>query len=185
MNMVFPSVVLPNGASHWQEIPASGVITANGNYYCSGINNWLTINATNVMIYVDGNISLSGWQAITVGTNASRVSLFVRGPAISTTGNASINNLTQRAGVFGIYGLPNLTSINLAGNAAFTGTIYAPQAQFVFGGGGEDTYDYVGSLVAYDCKLNGKANFHYDESLKRNGPGIGYIPFSWKEITGN
>jgi choice-of-anchor A domain-containing protein len=100
-------------------------------------------------------------------------------------GSASINNLTQNAGVLGIYGLPSCTSIDLHGNAAFTGTIYAPQADYVFGGGGNNTQDMIGALVANSCKLNGKANFHYDESLKRNGPGIGYIPFSWKEITGN
>ena len=65
----------------------------------------------------------------------------------------------------GIYGLPSLTSISFGGNAAFTGTIYAPEADFSFGGGGNNTYDYVGSLVTNSCKLNGHANFHYDESL--------------------
>ena len=185
MNMAFPSVVLPDGANNWQVIPANGVITASGNYYTMNINNGLIINAPNVTIYVDGNISLSGQQAITVGTNTSRVSLYVRGPSVSITGNATINNLTQNAGTLGIYGLPSLTSINFGGNAAYTGTIYAPQARFSFGGGGNNDYDFVGALVAFDCTLNGHANFHYDESLKRNGPGIGYIPFSWKEITGN
>ena len=185
MNMVFPPVVLPDGAYFWTSIPANGTITNSGNYYTVGIFNSLTINATNVTIYVNGNISLSGGSAITVGSQASRVTLYVSGSTISMSGNATINNLTQRAGVLGVYGLPSLTSIDFGGNAAFTGTIYAPQADFQFGGGGNNTYDYVGSLVAHSAKLNGHANFHYDESLKRNGPGIGYIPFSWKEISSN
>jgi hypothetical protein len=186
MNMIFPPVVLPVGAGNWPAIPSNGVITASGNYSIwTGINGNLTINAPQVTIYVAGNISLSGQQSITIGTNASRVSLYVSGPSINTVGNATINNKTQNAGAFGIYGLPSLTSISFGGNAAYTGTIYAPQAAFSFGGGGNNTYDFVGALVAYNCKLNGHANFHYDESLKRNGPGIGYIPFSWKEITGN
>lgn len=184
MNVVFPSVSLPGGASSWQGV-YSNQITNSGNYYMFGIYNSLTIDAPNVTIYVFNSISLSGSQAISIGTNASKVAMYVGGPSISLTGNATINNLTQNAGVFGIYGLSSLTSINFGGNAAFNGTIYAPQATFQFGGGGNNTYDFVGALVAYSCKLNGHANFHYDESLKRNGPGVGYIPYTWTEITGN
>jgi hypothetical protein len=185
MNITFPPVVLPSGANFWPGVPANGVITNSGNYFAMGTYGNLTINASNVTIYVSGNISLSGSEAITIGTNASRVVLYVAGPSINTSGNATINNQTQHAGVLGIYGLPSLTSIDFGGNAAFTGTIYAPQADFQFGGGGNNTYDFVGALVAQSAKLNGHANFHYDESLKRNGPGIGYIPYSWKEVTSN
>ena len=185
MNMIFPSVVLPNGARSWAGVPWTRVITNSGCYYMFSIHDDLTINASNVTLFVEFGISLSGSEAITIGTNCGRVNMYVGGPSVSTTGNATINNLTQRACVLGIYGLPTLTSINFGGNAAFTGTIYAPQAAFFFGGGGNNTYDFVGALVAYSAKLNGHANFHYDESLKRNGPGIGYIPYSWTEITGN
>jgi hypothetical protein len=185
MNMVFPQVTLPAGAGSWQGVPWPRVITNSGSYYMLGIYDNLTINAPYVTLYVNGSISLSSWEAITIGTNTSRVSIYVAGPSFSTTGNATINNLTKNANVLGIYGLPSLTSINFGGNAAFNGTIYAPQADFSFGGGGNNTYDFVGALVARSCTLNGHANFHYDESLKRNGPGIGYIPFSWTEITGN
>lgn len=185
MNVVFAPVSLPGGASSWQSVPYNQVITNSGNYYMFNIHDDLAINASNVTIYVFNSISLSSSEAITIGTNASHVTMYVGGPYISTTGNATINNLTQNAEVFGIYGLKTLTSINFGGNAAFTGTIYAPQAAFQFGGGGNNTYDFVGALVAYSCKLNGHANFHYDESLKRNGPGVGYIPYSWTEITGN
>jgi hypothetical protein len=185
MNLVFPPVVLPSGASGWPSIPGNHVITNSGNYYMIRINDDLTINAPNVNIYVDGSIYLSGGEAITIGTNACRVTIYVAGESVSLTGSATINNQTQNAGVLGVYGLPTLTRINFGGNAAFTGTIYAPQAAFSFGGGGNNTYDFVGALVAYNAKLNGHANFHYDESLKRNGPGIGYIPYSWKEVTGN
>ena len=184
MNIVFPSVKFPTGAGSWQGV-SGNAITTSGNYAVFSINDNFTINAPYVTLYVFSGISLSGSEAITIGTNASRVTIYVAGNSISTTGNAAINNLTQNAAVLGIYGLPSLTSINFGGNAAFSGTIYAPQAAFQFGGGGNNTYDFVGALVAYSCKLNGKANFHYDESLKRNGPGIGYIPFSWTEITGN
>jgi hypothetical protein len=184
MNMVFPPVTLPSGAGSWQGVSGNS-ITSSGSYAVYSINNSFTINAPYVSLYVYSGISLSGQSAITIGTNASRVSIYVGGSSISLSGQATVNNQTQNAAVLGIYGLPSLTSISFGGNAAFTGTIYAPQADFQFGGGGNNTYDFVGSLVARSCKLNGHANFHYDESLKRTGPGIGYIPFSWTEVTGN
>lgn len=186
MNMVFPSVTLPTGAASWPSIPSSRVITNSGNYYMFSMNDSVTIsNAANVTIYVANGINLSGGEGINIGANVSKVTLYVGGGAIDFNGQAQVNYAIQNAGVLGIYGLPSLTSVDLHGNAAFYGTVYAPQASFAFGGGGSDTQDFIGALVAYDCKLKGKAEFHYDESLKRNGPGIGYIPFSWTEVSGN
>lgn len=185
MNVVFPDVVLPTGASGWQYVPANNIITNSGNYTIFGIYGNLKINAPNVVLYVSGNINMSGNNSeITVTTNANSVTIYVAGPSIDLSGQATINNQMQNAHYLGIYGLPSLTSIDFGGNAAFSGTIYAPQADFSFGGGGNDHYDYVGSLIAKSCKLNGNANFHYDESLRVNGPGIGYIPSSWQELTG-
>lgn len=184
MNVIFPDVVLPTGASGWQYVPASNIITNSGNYTILSISGDLTIDAANVTIYVSGNINMSGSSAITVTTNASLVTIYVAGSSIDLHGQATINNQKQNAHTLGIYGLPSLTSIDFGGNAAFTGTIYAPEADFSFGGGGNNSYDYVGSLVANSCFLNGNANFHYDESLRVNGPGIGYIPSSWQELTG-
>lgn len=185
MNVVFPNVTLPAGASGWQPVSDGGTITASGNYYISSISTGLTINAPNVNIYVAGSISLSGQEAITIGTNVTSVNMYVAGPSISTGGNATINNLTKHASVFGIYGLPSLTSIQFGGNAAYTGTIYAPEAAFGFGGGGNNTYDFTGAVVVNNVQLNGHANFHYDESLAKTGPGRGYVPTSWKELSSN
>ena len=183
MNVVFPDVVLPTGAGSWQLVPANNVITNSGNYVIYSIYGNLTINASNVVLYVSGVINMSGQSAITVTTNVNSATIYVGGPSFSLSGQATINNQKQNAHTVGVYGLPSLTSISFGGNAAFTGTIYAPEADFSFGGGGNNTYDYVGSLVANSCKLNGHANFHYDESLARNGPGIGYIPASWQELS--
>lgn len=183
MNVVFPPVVLPAGAASWSSIPGDNNITVSGNYRTFEIHDNLRITAPNVTIYVNGNINLSGSEYISV-TNSSRVVIYVSG-SVDLHGSGSVNNQTKQAGVLGIYGLPSCRSIDMSGNADYTGTIYAPQADFTFGGGGWNTQDYIGALVANSCKLNGKANFHYDESLKRNGPGVGYIPFSWKELSAN
>ncbi len=49
------------------------------------------------------------------------------------------------------------------------------------GGGGNDTWDFVGASVSRTVKMNGHFNFHFDENLARIGPGRGYIPVSWNE----
>lgn len=182
MNMVFPDVILPTGAQYWPSVPANNIISSNGNYQTLGIYGNLTITAAEVNLYVNGSISLSGQSVINCSTNTSLVRIYVSGPQIDMHGNATINNQTMNAHRLAIYGLPTLTSIDFGGNAAFYGTVYAPEADFQFGGGGNDIYDYIGSLVANSCKLNGKAAFHYDESLKVSGPGIGYVPASWREV---
>lgn len=184
MNITFPDVSLPAGASTWQTFSGS-TISSPGNYYMSGISGNLDIEASNVTIYVNGSISLSGQQYIKIGTNATHITFYVAGPSISTSGQATMNNLTQHAVNLAIYGLPSLTSIQFGGNAAYTGTMYAPEASFGFGGGGNNTYDFVGAIVVNYVQLNGHANFHYDETLATQGPGRGYLPVSWKELGAN
>jgi hypothetical protein len=83
-------------------------------------------------------------------------------------------NLNQDASKYSIYGLPSCTSISLSGNAAFTGTIYAPGADLSLNGGGNNVYDCVGAVVVNNAYFHGHFNFHYDEWLGRNGvPGHG------------
>jgi hypothetical protein len=180
MNITFPDVVLPTGAALWTTVSDGGTISASGNYYISGISSGLTISGSNIVvtIYVAGSISGS----IAIGQQVSSVTMYVKGPSIALAGNSTINNQTQQACRLGIYGLPSLTSVDLHGNAAFSGTLYAPEAAFTFGGGGNNTQDFVGAVVVNSLSLNGHANMHYDESLKVTGPGRGYIPTSWKEV---
>ena len=72
---------------------------------------------------------------------------------------------------FQIYGLPSLTSINMTG-CPFVGTIYAPEANFTGGGGGNNLHNWSGAMVVNIVTLNGHCAFHYDESLTNSG--IGY-----------
>ena len=83
---------------------------------------------------------------------------------------------------FQYYGMPSNTTLSYSGNAAFTGVIYAPNADFTLGGGGNGIYDFVGASVTSTVKMNGHFHFHYDENLKRIGPSRGYIITSWNEI---
>ena len=86
---------------------------------------------------------------------------------------------------FAFYGTDSCTSLSYSGNAAFTGVIYAPNADFSLGGGGNNTYDFVGASITKTVTMNGHFNFHYDESLDERDPGRGFIPISWNEVPPN
>lgn len=70
-------------------------------------------------------------------------------------------------------------NIDVHGNGAFSGTIYAPQGSVDITGNGSVS----GSVVANDITLTGNAQFHYDESLADDGNGNPYRVSVWKEIT--
>ena len=192
-NVDFPNVVLPSGT--WSAAPAApnpkpainGVtydtyFFTSGNYQVNGLPGKVYI-ATNaqVTLHVTGNVGLSGQDRIDIsGANAS-LTIYMAGSSFSTSGNASINNLSKNAMSFALYGLPTCTSISLGGNAALSGTVYAPQAAFALGGGGNNPYDFVGASVSKTVTMNGHYNFHYDENLAVVGPSRGYVPTSWAE----
>lgn len=82
-----------------------------------------------------------------------------------------------------VWGLPSLTSISLNGNAGFTGAIYAPEAAFSGGGGGNShTNDTSGAMIVQSVTLKGHWNFHYDEALQNWGPPRGWIANGWAEL---
>ncbi len=103
------------------------------------------------------------------------------GSQFKVGGNGVVNE-SGNAASFLYFGLPSNTEIVFGGNAAFTGAIYANHADFTLGGGGNNTYDFVGASVTRSVKMNGHFNFHYDENLANVGPSRGFIPTSWAEL---
>ena len=189
MNVSFPDVQVPfsGGAS----TPTSGSYTGTNYTYVLTSGNWqmssLSMSGQNkmvvvgqVVLYVTGNLSMSGQSTIQIATNSS-LRVYVGGASASLGGNG-VMNTQGNATNFYYYGLPGNTSLSLSGNAAFSGAIYAPNAAFTLGGGGNNTYDFVGASVTSSVKMNGHFNFHYDENLGRNGPRRGYTVTSWNEI---
>lgn len=134
----------------------------------------------NAVLYVTGNVSLSGQSFIYIAPGAS-LQLYVAGSSTSIGGNGVANGNSNATNFF-YYGLPSNTSISLSGNAAFTGIIYAPQADFTLGGGGNNPYDFVGASITGSVRMNGHYNFHYDEALARLGASSGYVATSWNEL---
>jgi len=195
MNVSFPDVQPPFSGGAFT--PGSGAYGGtNYTYLLTGGNcqlSSLSMNGQQLMLvtnhtvlWVTGNVALSGQAQIIIATNSS-LNLYVgvstgSGTSASLAGNGIMNDNIGNATNFFYHGLPSNTSLSFSGNAAFTGVIYAPNAAFSLGGGGNTVYDFVGASVSSTVTLNGHFNFHYDEALGRIGPRRGYIITGWNEI---
>jgi len=143
----------------------------------------IIVGSGNTKVYVATSFNMSGQDQITVSPGTS-LQLYVAAPS-AKFGGQGLSNLDTDALSFQYYGLPTNTSLVFSANASFTGTIYAPSADFSLGGGGNNTYDFVGATVTKTLTMTGHFNFHYDESIQRRFPIRDYVVFSWNEIDPN
>jgi hypothetical protein len=140
----------------------------------------ILVTEPDTILLVTGDLSISGKDSINIVSGAS-LKLYVAAPSASIAGNGVINE-NGSALAFEYYGLPTNTSLSMSGNGEFTGTIYAPSADFTLGGGGSSVQDFIGASVTKSVTMNGHFKFHYDEMLRTHGPSKGYIAVSWDEI---
>ena len=56
------------------------------------------------------------------------------------------------------------------GASISSGTIYAPEVDFILGSSGNNSLNFSGACVAKSVTLNGEIQFHFDENLKRIWP---------------
>ncbi|MEW6304585.1 MAG: hypothetical protein AB1705_14005 [Verrucomicrobiota bacterium] len=133
----------------------------------------------NVTLYVTGDISVSGQAFIYIAPGAS-LKLYVGGASTSLSGQG-VANADGNASNFSYWGLPENKNVTLSGDAAFTGTIYAPNAVLTLSGGGTDIVDFSGAAIVGEAKVSGHYHFHYDENLGRLGSG-GFVVTGWNEI---
>ncbi len=187
MNVLFP---IPEAPDISYYTPPSGfvdgvyysAILGNHNYVLGnmGSGTYRVLVTGNATLKVTGNINLTGNDIIRIKTNAT-LKLYMAGSSAKFAGNGIVNENGNAASLY-YFGLESNKTLDFAGNAAFTGVIYAPATDFALGGGGSDMYDFVGASVTKTVKMNGHFNFHYDENLRRVGMGRGYIPTKWEEV---
>lgn len=184
MNMEFPVVKAPyNGGSIPPSATIDGVkyeyVISSGDWYVSQIEGNVLVTG-NARLYVRDEISLQGTDFVKIAPKAS-LDVIMAGERASFGGNGVINE-TGSALNFKYWGLPTNERVDMGGNAAFVGSIYAPDAEFNLGGGGANILDFIGSSVTKSVKMNGHYNFHYDEALNKLGPVRGYVADSWNEV---
>jgi len=184
MNIYFPPVNAPYSSG---AIPPSGTvdgvdydhIISSGDWYVSHVNGSVLVTGK-ARLYVRDAIDIKGGDQVLIEPTAS-LDVFMAGARSSFGGNGVINE-TGNALNFKYWGLDSNTQIDMGGNSAFIGVIYAPEADFNLGGGGADVLDFIGSSVTGNVKMNGHYKFHYDEALNKIGPIRGYVPNSWNEV---
>jgi hypothetical protein len=192
-NVEFEDVILPQNSSSWPSAASSSLLV-NGilyDYVFAASGNW-SINNLSGSIYVASNaivnLKLTGNATASnieiAGTNGAsgKLTIYMDGPSFKLSGNETAD--AGNAMNFSYYGTTNNTSISFSGNASLTGTIYAPEADVSMGGGGNNTYDVVGSVIGNTVSLNGHFNFHFDENLLAAGPTY-YVANSWRELGPN
>lgn len=134
----------------------------------------------NASLLLTGNTKLTGNDRIYLAPSA-RLILYVDAPEFALSGNGLVNE-SGRAENFLYFGTPRNTKLSLSGNASFTGAVYAPDADFTLGGGGNDAKDFIGASVTKTVTMKGHFHFHYDENLRRIGPSRGFIVTRWEEL---
>lgn len=185
MNAVFDPVEVPFTSGY--SIPAGGTVGGTSYNYLLGSGNYQlgsfggTVLVTgDAVLHVTSSISFSGNNSLVIAPGAS-LQVYMSGQTASFSGNATWNADGSPLQLQ-YFGLPGNTSVSIAGNGAFSGTIYAPSADLTLNGGGKDEYDFSGASISKTVKMNGKVQFHYDEALADYGLYTGYIPVSWDEI---
>jgi hypothetical protein len=124
-------------------------------------------------IYVEDDTEVSGQAQIVIASGAS-LELYAGG-AVNLTGGGVLNNGFAKD--FSLVGLDTCTRIKYTGGSAFTGTIYAPNADITMGGNS----DAYGAFVGKTFHIMGAVNVHYDEALG-DVPNRGkFLADSWEE----
>lgn len=153
-----------------------------GYYQLQSLSGDILVRGTNSVVYIPNNGTLS-MNSCTINTGA-KIELYCDAPSVTISGNSGLNN-NGLPGAFYYYGLPDNTSIKIAGNGAFTGVMYAPEASLSLKGGGNNNYDFVGAAVVNTVDMVGHFSFHYDEALSKNSPPLAYVVTQWSEEAPN
>ena len=182
MNVRFEDATLPKDFSGMQPTAANMNVKIDGTTYDYAFLSpgdyvvpsfskvYVGTNANLVRLNVTGSVNLTGnSDEIRIAPVGARLKLYMSGSTFAMKGNGVVNE-SGLASNFYYFGLPSNTSLSLGGNGNFVGAIYAPNADFALGGGGNNVYDFIGASVTKTVRMNGHFNFHYDENLKRIGP---------------
>ncbi len=163
-----PYVYKPPGAAKtaWS---GSGTLTS-GTYQYKSVSltskDLLKISG-NVTLYVDGAISSAGQATLEI-LKGSTLKIFQGNGSISITGGGIVNDVALPSALQ--IQSASTSTVKVAGNSAFYGTIYATAADFTKSG----TADYFGSVIANSVTVSGTGWVHYDSSLA----GVGAPTFS-------
>lgn len=133
-------------------------------------------------IWVTGDLQITGRGQIVMEPGVNVV-LYFEGD-VDLSGRGFLNpdpNQARRLQLYGIEPPEGVTrEVNIAGNAGFTGAVYAPDHTISMKGGGASE-SVVGSFVGKHVFMNGTTSVRYDRSLAREGIVTDYKIAGWME----
>ena len=197
-NFTYPTVPINSGATAGISLgsilpttlprAADTVPNADGNfyYYVNGatIGDVTITPGKNVVIVGIGTNMVTGFKVPASGATIGKATIYMDGP-INLAGNDNINKIpspnSSWAGALNIY-TSTSSNITMSGNAAFYGSIFAPNAALVGNGGGNSSEDLSGSFVVKSVTSNGHMNFHFDENMKAQAPAKPWSLALWTEL---
>jgi hypothetical protein len=138
----------------------------------------LNINGP-VIIVVTGNVDIKGTVNV---NNHGSLTMYVAGD-VTVGGNGMLNmtNVPANMVLFGTNATENGQEIKLHGNGAFSGAVYAPNAELNLKGGGNSGVLF-GAAVAYEIVIVGNYEFHYDEALDDFNTRREFRITRWREL---
>jgi hypothetical protein len=150
--------------------------------FTSGTNNLVLSGTTQIGLpagtYYFTSITMSGQSSINV-TGATTIYIDAASGGVvdvNITGQGVVNNTGSPGNLIIYY---TGSSIKLAGQASFSGAIYAPQATVTMSG----QADIYGSIVCGSNVDSGQAAIHYDKNLVNVMPSfVSSKVTSWQEI---
>jgi hypothetical protein len=141
----------------------TGTLGAAGTTTIKRLSSWPSTNVTvqgNVTIYLEGDFSQNGQNAVTLAPN-SKLTIFQSTGSFTLNGGGIINGSNKKPADFTLVS-SSTTEVKLAGGAEFYGTVYAPKAPVKIIGNADSYGAFVGATV----DLGGTADFHYDMAAK-------------------
>lgn len=143
-----------------------------------------------VDLIVTGNLAVGGGSGTIVVGSASGTDLRLYvGGDITISGSGMVNQSSSPPNMT-IYGTRTQEqaatlgrqTFSLSGNAAYSGLVYAPNADVALKGGGS-TGRFDGAIIAHSVTLNGNYDFHYDIQLAGIQSERFFRPGAWVELT--
>ena len=187
----FPDVVLPK--VNWLAAPVTKVgsgksvttihdFNLDGDYYVNDSLNITVEPGVTVRVRMDSvSFDPSNITIASSGGSSGSLAIYQVSGSMSLSGSVTVSS--GRAKNFYYYGLPGVGNIAFGGASSFIGVIYAPEADFTLGSGGNGN-GFIGSSVTKSIGMNGHYNFHYDEdlSVSTSSSSSGMTVTAWLEL---
>ena len=181
----FPAIVPPSSGTLITTFGATlGTLGATTSWQAPSLRlkgaSTLTILGNVILVLTDplDALSIIGKAGIVVPTGSS-LTLYAAGDiVVAGLGLSNLDASPAALQLWSTVGTSRLQSIAVTGNGAFSGVIYAPEADVTVNGNGA----ILGSIVARDLTFAGNAAFYYDQALGRLSRHAPYRADGWRTV---